>query len=89
MAGKDRRWDADVGMLGERSGGAGYSTRLQRGTWVHATRSNLDYALRLLDTGSAPALARAQAVIAKVIALQDADPQARPMASGPIISRSR
>ena len=74
VGGKDRRWDADIGMLGEKSGGAGYSTRLPRGTWVHASRSNLDYAQRLLDTGSAPALARAELVIGKVIALQDIDP---------------
>ena len=32
VGGKDRRWDADIGMLGEKSGGAGYSTRLPRGT---------------------------------------------------------
>lgn len=74
VVGKGRRWDADVGLVGEPSAGPGYSTTMVRGTWVHATRANLDYALRLLDTGDAGARARAESVIAKVIALQDVDP---------------
>lgn len=74
VVGKPRRWDADVGLIGEPSAGPGYSTTMPHGTWVHATRANLDYALRLLDTGKATALARAERVITKVIALQDTYP---------------
>lgn len=70
-----RRWDPAAGLMLERVGGIGYHTTLPSGQWVHPTRSNLDYALRLLNASQSPAsVARASEVIAKVLTYQDTDP---------------
>jgi hypothetical protein len=52
----------------------GYHTRLTGG-FVHPTRDSLNYALGLLDTGKPEKLARAVAILRRVIALQDTDPR--------------
>lgn len=54
----------------------GYHTTLQGG-FVHATRDNANYALGLLDTGRPEHLARAVAVLRRLVALQDTDPASR------------
>lgn len=78
VVGGGRRWDADIGLMAEKTGGIGYHTRYGKGIWVHPTRSNMDYALRLLDAShNAATCERAEGVIGKVIALQDTDPNSR------------
>jgi hypothetical protein len=54
----------------------GYHTTL-KGGFVHSTRSSLDYAVALLDSGDAERLKRAELVLRRVIALQDQDPNSR------------
>lgn len=69
---KGQRWDEASGLVFEKVGGIGYHTTLASGTPVRATRSNLDYAIRLLDASHGPAaVARASGVIARVVALQE------------------
>lgn len=78
VVGGGRRWDADIGLMAEKTGGIGYHTRYGKGVWVHPTRSNMDYALRLLEAShNAATRERAEGVIGKVIALQDTDPKSR------------
>ncbi|MBI5835543.1 MAG: hypothetical protein HZB16_24835 [Armatimonadetes bacterium] len=70
----DARFDADLGLVGEEAHTPGYHTTLPDGTWVHSTRSNLDYALACLADGSPERAARAALVIDRVLAHQETDP---------------
>ncbi len=54
----------------------GYHTTLTGG-FVHPTRDSLNYAVGLLDTGKPEHLERALAIVARLVALQDTDPQSR------------
>ncbi|MEI7733325.1 MAG: hypothetical protein WCO56_27385 [Verrucomicrobiota bacterium] len=54
----------------------GYHTTLKSGT-VHDTRGSLWYAVMLLDTMDDALLPRAEAILRKVISLQDQDPQSK------------
>ena len=75
------RWDhdysADVQMVGSRFSGTGYHSKVSPGTWVHFTRTSLDYALALLARNAPGDTDRAAAVIRKVVSLQDADPASK------------
>lgn len=64
-------------MLGTTWNGPGYHTKIPNGTWVHTTRGSLEYALALLARGRDGDVRRAEAIIAKVINLQDQRPQSR------------
>jgi hypothetical protein len=74
LEGWDRDYSADFQMVGSRFSGTGYHSKVSPGTWVHFTRTSLDYALALLARNGAGDADRAAAVIRKVISLQDADP---------------
>jgi len=54
----------------------GYHTTL-KADFVHPTRSALDYALALLDSGEPDRLDRAVDILDRLLALQDADPESR------------
>ena len=54
----------------------GYHTTLQGGE-VHPTRDSLAYAVALLDTGDPALLKRAEAILGRVIALQDQNPASK------------
>lgn len=54
----------------------GYHTTLKGGD-VHPTRDSLNYAVALLDTGDPELLKRAEAILRRVIALQDQNPESK------------
>ena len=70
----DPNYSEDVQMVGAAFKSSGYHSTVPSGTWVHSTRSSLDYALALLARGGPGDAERAAKVIRKVISLQDADP---------------
>jgi len=61
-------------MIGRSWSSPGYHTRVPDGVWVHPTRDNLEYALALLIAGGDANIARAAAIVRKVLALQDTEP---------------
>lgn len=69
----DARYDAKEQMLQAPFSSPGYHTTLTGGT-IHSTRESLDYAVALLDSGEPERLKRAEAILRRVIALQDQDP---------------
>ncbi len=70
------RYDADAAMLREPFHSIGYHSTLKGGT-VHPTRESLTYAVALLDTGEEPLRVRAEAILRRVIALQDQNPASK------------
>lgn len=76
MAECDSRYDAREQMLQAPFSSPGYHTTLTGGT-VHSTRESLKYAVALLDSGEPERQKRAEAVLRRVIALQDQDPNSR------------
>jgi hypothetical protein len=70
---EDANYDASQQMLRTPFSSPGYHTTLTGG-YVHSTRGTLDYAVALLDSGDPDRRARAEAVLHRVIALQDQDP---------------
>jgi len=70
----EANYDAKVHMPGLENKSPGYHTTIPNGVWVHPTRDALDYALILLQEGSASRVRRACEIIRKVISLQDRDP---------------
>lgn len=57
--------------------GPGYHTRVPNGTPAHPTVTGLGYALALLEAGDAASVSRAEAILGKVISLQDTDPASK------------
>lgn len=72
----ESRYDASEQMVRSGASKVGYHTTIRGGT-VHPTRTSLAYAVALLDSGEEQALRRAVAILRRVIALQDQDPQSR------------
>ena len=70
------QWDPVEQMPQRPFSSPGYHTTLTGGM-VHSTRDALTYAVGLLDTGKPEHLARASAILRRVIALQDADPASK------------
>ncbi len=70
---EDANYDASQQMLRTPYSSPGYHTTLTGG-YVHSTRGSLDYAVALLDSGDPERFKRAEAVLRRVIALQDQDP---------------
>lgn len=70
------QWDPLEQMPQRPFSSPGYHTTLTGGM-VHSTRDALTYAVGLLDTGKPEHLARACAILRRVIALQDADPASK------------
>ena len=72
------RWDKsyrdECQMVGQSLNSPGYHTTVRDGTWVHQTRSGVDYAIALLQSGDPARVERARLVVAKVLTLQDANP---------------
>lgn len=69
-------YDPEARMLRSALSSPGYHTTLTSGL-VHSTRSSLEYAVALLDTGDPQLLGRACDILRTVIALQDQDPKSR------------
>jgi hypothetical protein len=55
----------------------GYHTTVPDGAQVHPTRDSLHYALALLASGTPEHVERAQAIVRKVLTLQDTDPKSK------------
>jgi len=72
----DSRYDAKEQMLQAPFSSPGYHTTLTGGS-AHSTRESFEYAVALLDSGEPERLKRAEAVLRRVIALQDQDPNSR------------
>jgi hypothetical protein len=70
------RYDPKEQMLREPFSSPGYHTAL-KGGYIHSTRSSLNYAVALLDTGDAALRSRAEAILTRVIGLQDQDPASK------------
>ncbi len=70
---EDANYDPSQQMLRTPYSSPGYHTTLTGG-YVHSTRGSLDYAVALLDSGDPERFKRAEAVLRRVIALQDQDP---------------
>ncbi|MGE5296531.1 MAG: hypothetical protein ACM3VT_17060, partial [Solirubrobacterales bacterium] len=70
---EDARYDPTQQMLRDEFSSPGYHTTLTSGV-VHRTRESLRYAVALLDSDQVDRLPRAQAILSRVIALQDQDP---------------
>jgi hypothetical protein len=69
-------WDPAAGLAVEVTGGTGYATRFGKGVWAHGTRSNVDYAARLLSSADSEASrTRAEQILEKIISLQEIDPK--------------
>ncbi len=77
VAHHDANYSDEHRMLASVWFGPGYHTKIPDGTRVHTTRGSLEYALALLARGGQRDVARAEAIIGKVISLQDQRPQSR------------
>lgn len=69
----DEQYDPAAKMLAVPFSSVGYHSTLSGGT-VHPTRTSLEYAVALLDSGEAERLERAKDILKTVVALQDQDP---------------
>lgn len=74
LAEADQRFGHKEQMIGSTLKSPGYHTQIPDGTWVHATREALDYAVALLYADTLPRTERATNVIRKVLTLQDTNP---------------
>jgi hypothetical protein len=70
------RYDPAEQMIRLPFSSPGYHTTLTGGE-VHPTRDSLNYAVALLDTGEPELLERAEAILRRVIALQDQNPESK------------
>ena len=70
------RYDPAEQMIRRPFSSPGYHTTLKGGD-VHPTRDSLEYAVALLDTGEPDLLKRAEAILRRVIALQDQNPESK------------
>ncbi len=71
----DPNFSEETHMVGGVFGGPGYHSTVPRGTWAHQTRGSLNYAVALLERNAPGDAQRAAKVIAKVLTLQDTDPE--------------
>src|SRR5690606_37841149 len=76
LARMDEQYDSQEHMIVTNVSGVGYHTTLKEGK-VHNTRTSLEYAVALLDSGEEDRKERAIDVIEKLISLQDQDPESR------------
>jgi uncharacterized membrane protein YidH (DUF202 family) len=73
----DAQYDDGEHMLARQVGDAYNYHSALRNQRVHPTRDSLSYALLLLETDEEAAISRARELLARVIALQDSDPDSR------------
>lgn len=66
----DEEWD----LLGQNTHHPGYHTAKPQGAYLHGTRANFEYAVLLLRSENPEHHARADRVLRRVLACQDADP---------------
>ena len=76
LSAQDKLYDPEERMIRRPLSSPGYHTTL-KGGFVHPTRDSLFYAVALLDSGEPERLVRAEAILRRVIALQDSDPSSR------------
>jgi hypothetical protein len=76
------QFDAQTNMLRMPFQSPGYHTTLKGGV-VHSTRESLTYAVALLDTGDPRWVPQAEAILEKVISLQDQNPESRTYGTWP------
>ncbi len=72
----ESRYDSEEHMIKSGVSGVGYHTTLTSGT-VHPTRTSLQYAAALYDSGVKKYKQRANDILRKVIPLQDTDPESK------------
>jgi hypothetical protein len=70
------QYDPKEQMLLQKFGSPGYHTTLKGGT-VHPTRNALNYAVACLDAGDEELRKRAEAILLKMVSLQDQDPKSK------------
>ncbi|MBW3623999.1 MAG: hypothetical protein KY468_11380 [Armatimonadetes bacterium] len=70
------QYDPEERMIRRPFSSPGYHTTLTGG-FVHPTRESLNYAVALLDTGDPELERRAEAILRRVIALQDPNPESK------------
>lgn len=68
------RYNPSLSMVTNKYHTNGYHTVLKNVEWVHPNRESIEYALALLDTGTAEYEERAFSIIRQVISLQDQHP---------------
>lgn len=73
---QDSSYDPAEHMLRRPFSSPGYHTTLHGG-FVHPTRESLTYAVALLDSGDEEYRQRAEAILRRVVALQDTDPNSK------------
>ncbi len=71
---QEPNFNPELNLLGGVFNSPGYHSRIPSGTWVHSTRTNIYYALALLELGDEAYRDRAAAVIRNILALQVTDP---------------
>lgn len=71
---QEPNFNPELNLLGGVFHSPGYHSRIPSGTWVHSTRTNIYYALALLELGDEAYRDRAAAVIRNILALQVTDP---------------
>lgn len=74
LTAQEPNFSAQCNLLGESWHSIGYHSQVPTGTWVHATRTSIYYALALLASGEAAWIERAPKVIRAVLASQVTDP---------------
>src|SRR5436309_4454597 len=74
LAPLDAQYDPAEQTLLQPLSSPGYHTTLTNG-WVHSILASLNYAVALLDTGDESLRPRAEAILTRVISLQDQNPQ--------------
>jgi hypothetical protein len=77
LAAQDPNFDPEESMLVRHVGSAYNYHSALRNTRAHPTRESLEYALLLLEAGSAARAERAAKIIDRVIAIQETDPASR------------
>ena len=71
---QEPNFNPELNLLGGVFNSPGYHSRIPSGTWVHSTRTNIYYALALLELGDEAYRDRAAAVIRNILAIQVTDP---------------
>ena len=76
LQGQHAAYNPDEQMLKKKFGSPGYHTTL-KGGMVHPTRDAVTYAAAILDTGDAELKQRAEAILRKIVSLQDTAPNSK------------
>lgn len=77
LASEHKTFDPKENMVLVEVHNPGYAINLKNGSLGHPTMGSLNYALALLDTGKPENLARAVAILRKVLSLQETNPASK------------